>query len=81
MHDYPKSMEIICEMSTSETIADAPDVDTIVKRFAAAGFRAFAIPNAYEMSAYASFKRPQAPRPIVASEAGLQDILFSRQFV
>lgn len=81
MHDYPDSMEIICEMSVSETIVDAPDVDTIIKRFGEAGFRAFAIPNAYEMSAYASFKRPEGPRPIVASEAGLPDILFSRQFV
>jgi FkbM family methyltransferase len=80
IHQYQESMEIICEMSTSETTADAPDVDALIKSFAAAGFRAFAIPNAYEMSAYLSFKRPQGPKLIVASETGQQDILFSRQF-
>ena len=43
IYDYPESMEIICEMSVSETIADAPDIETLIRRFAAAGFRAFTI--------------------------------------
>ena len=81
IQDYPETMEIICEMSTDETISGAADIDTIIKRFAAAGFRAFAIPNDYEMSAYLSFKGPHAPEPIASSGSGLQDIFFSRQFV
>jgi FkbM family methyltransferase len=80
IRDYPETMEIICEMSVSETIADAPDIDMLVERFAAAGFRAFAIPNAYDISAYLSFKSPQAPAAIVSPLSMQQDILFSRQF-
>jgi FkbM family methyltransferase len=80
IRDYPETMEIICEMSVSETIAGAPDVDMLVKRFAAAGFGAFAIPNAYDISAYLSFKRPHAPKAVVSPMIEQQDTLFSRQF-
>jgi hypothetical protein len=62
IHDCPEAMEIIYEMSVSETVADAPDIDMLVERIAAAGFRAFAIPKAYDISAYLSFKRPHARR-------------------
>ena len=79
--DYPETMEIICEMSASETIVGGPDADTIIKRFAGAGFRAFAIPNVYEMSAYLSFSGPSGPVPISSVPSGQQDIFFSRQFL
>ena len=80
IRDYPETMEIICEMSVSETTADAPDIETLVERFAAVGFRAFAIPNAYDISAYLSFKRPHVPEAIMSPIIVQQDIFFSRQF-
>jgi FkbM family methyltransferase len=79
--DYPNAMEIVCEMSTpDEAISDAPGVNTIIERFAAVGFRAFAIPNDYSVRSYLSFRSPQSPRPITLPVSSQQDVLFSRQF-
>jgi FkbM family methyltransferase len=79
--DYPDTVEIVCEMSTSDkAISDAPDVNAIIKRFAALGFGAFAIPNDYSVRSYLSFKSPQSPRPITLPVSAQQDVLFSRQF-
>jgi FkbM family methyltransferase len=78
--EYPETLEIVCEMSVSDKLAQSPSVNTLIERFALAGFRAFSVTNSYELSSYLSFKHPQAPEPIVAPVMAQQDIFFSRQF-
>jgi FkbM family methyltransferase len=76
--EYPDSLEILCEMSTTDTTPGAPDVNTLVKRFAEAGFRAFGIPNSYDLSSYPSFKRAQGPELICSPLTEQRDVVFSR---
>jgi FkbM family methyltransferase len=77
---YPQDMEIVVELSTAATVPDAPDPDSIIERFRAAGFRAFAVKNSYEIRAYLTFSGPEVPVEITGPIIEQQDVLFSRQF-
>lgn len=72
---YGRGTEFLAELSV-----DAPgDADALVARFAAAGFSAQAVPNAYELRDYLAFRAPEAARPLRPPITAQTDVLFSRR--
>ena len=84
INQYAPDMEIIVELADAQLLPGSPSPEEIVQRFAAAGFRAFMLPNVYDARHYLEFKAAAAPAPFDPARGAIQiygehDILFSRQ--
>jgi FkbM family methyltransferase len=70
-----RDIEVVVEMSTPDRAAK----DAIFRRFAASGFRAYLIPNSYDIEqTYLRFRGIEPPRALPAPRDEQGDILFSR---
>jgi FkbM family methyltransferase len=81
LDQYSTEMEIVCELSVCGTTSNAPSADALIQSFAGFGFRAFSIPNPYDIAAYLAFRNPQPPLPAVPPLTEQTNILFSRQYM
>jgi FkbM family methyltransferase len=76
---YSPNMEVLVELADEQTSSDALDANTVIGLFAAAGFRAYAIPNHYDLHEYLDPDKADCPSPLELPLRGQTDVLFSRQ--
>ena len=79
LSQYRDDLEIIVEIDP--TMYRGATLTEIFERFAALGFKAWRVPNAYDsIDDYLDFSRAASPEPLTLPLLTRQDILFSKTF-
>lgn len=79
---YPSNLEILVELSTPTNRDESAAISNIFSRFSGQGFRAYSVPNSYDIAeTYINFRDVQLPTPITLPLTVQQDVLFSRSYL